>query len=245
MDIIKLKKTILPLGLALVVMFITYFGNQLYAEYQQISGVDYSYIFYDFNMSVPFVSWTIYPYIIAYPFWFFGFIYIGYRSEKNLYIIASIAIISFIICGVWYFFWQSDVESWRVTSGLFINNNYEISRTDLNFTESIVMWIYRSAGPRNALPSMHTINSWIVIVGVRLDKKMPKAIKVLMYTLSLSIIIATQTLKQHYIIDLIAGIVIAEGLFWIILKSKIYLPVGLWFEKWAVNWHLIKVNNYN
>lgn len=242
MDTLKLKKTILPLGFALIMMFITYFGNQLYADTQHIVGVDYSYIFYDFNMHVPFISWTIYPYIIAYPFWFFGFIYIGYRSEKNLYILATIAIISFIICGFWYFFWQSDVESWRVTSGLFVNNDYGISRTDLNFTESIVMWIYRSAGPRNALPSMHTINSWILIIGARLDKKMPKLTKTIIYLLAFAIIFATQTLKQHYIIDLIVGIILAEGLFWVILKSKIYIPIGHWFERTAKKLHILKAN---
>lgn len=239
MDTYRLKKLIIPFGITILLMMISYFGNQLYAEYHQVIGKDYSYIFYDFNIQVPFISWTIYPYIIAYPFWFFGFIYLGYRSDKNLYIISTIAIISFIICGVWYLFWQSDVEAWRVTSGLFVNNDYAISRTDLNFTESIVMFIYRSAGPRNALPSMHTINSWILIVGARLDKKMPKGIKILIFALSLSIIIATQTLKQHYIIDLIAGVAIAESLFWIVFKSKIYLPIGQWFDRLSVKWHII------
>ena len=239
MDTYKLKKLLLPFGLTILIMFISYFGNQLYAEYHQVIGKDYSYIFYQFNTQVPFISWTIYPYIIAYPFWFFGFIYIGYRSSQNMYIIATIAIISFIICGVWYFFWQSDVESWRVTSGLFVNNDYSIARADLNFTERIVMFIYRSAGPRNALPSMHTINSWILVLAVRLDKKMPKRSKILIYTLSISIIIATQTLKQHYIIDLIAGIIIAEGLFWFVIKTKIYLPISRWFDHLSVKWHII------
>jgi len=236
----RLKKTIIPLGLTILFLFITYFGNQLYAEHYHIVGKDYSYILYSINEKVPFISWTIYPYVLAYPFWLFGFLYFGYRSDKNLYIISSLAIISFIICGIWYFFWQSDVEAWRVTSGLFINNDYALTRPDLNFTEKIVMFIYRSAGPRNALPSMHTINSWILIIAIRLDKKTPKSIKLFTLILSLAIIIATQTLKQHYIIDLIVGIALAEALYWIILKSKAYLLFGRWFEWWGVKWHILE-----
>lgn len=239
MDIKKLKKLILPVSVVTLTMFITYFGNQVYAESQGIVGVNYSYIFQGFNDRVPFLSWTIYPYVLSYPFWFFGLIYIGYRSEKNLHFISTIAVISFIICGIWYFFWQSDVEMWRTTSGLFINGDYSLPRSDLSFTESIVMWIYQSAGPRNALPSMHTINSWLVILALRHDKEMPKFIKIFMFSLSILIIVSTQTLKQHYIIDSIAGIFITEGLYWIILKSKFDLKVGHWFTLWGVKWHLI------
>ncbi|HKL47765.1 MAG TPA: phosphatase PAP2 family protein [Candidatus Izemoplasmatales bacterium] len=226
----KLNKIIIPLGISLFFLLFTYFGNQWYAEKFNVIGKDYSYIFYNFNQSVPFLSWTIYPYIIAYPFWFGAYVYISYRSEKNMYIISTIAIIAYTICGIWYFLWQSDVEAWRVTSGLFINNNYTTPRTDLSFSENIVMMIYQSAGPRNALPSMHTISSWIVIIGVRLDERMPKLSKIILWGISLAIIISTQTLKQHYIIDLIVGIFIAEGLFWIVFKTHIYTYFGRLFK---------------
>jgi len=227
----KIKRIVVPLGISLFFLLFTYFGNQWYAEKFNVIGQDYSYIFYDFNMAVPFLSWTIYPYIIAYPFWFVAFVYISYRSEKNMYIISTIAIIAYTICGIWYFLWQSDVEAWRVTSGLFIDNNYATPRTDLSFSESLIMTIYQSAGPRNALPSMHTISSWIVIIGVRLDERMPKVSKIILWIISLAIIISTQTLKQHYIIDLIAGIIIAEALFWLVFKLKIYKYFGAFFKK--------------
>lgn len=240
MSIIKIKKLILPLTIALTFLLVTYFGNQWYAETFGNPGKDYSYIFLRFNEAVPFLPWTIYPYIIAYPFWFFSFVYIGYRSEENLYLITTLAVITFTICGIWYFLWQSDVESWRVTSGLFINNDYATPRTDLNFTESIVMWIYQSAGPRNALPSMHTISSWIVIVGVRRDPSMKKIDKFILTLLAIMIIIATQTLKQHYIIDVIAGLIITEGFFWIILKSKLHIKVGKIFTKLNYKFGILK-----
>jgi len=222
---------IIPLFLVMLFLGITYFGNQWYAEAVGNPGVDYSYIFLNFNEAVPFWPWTIYPYVVAYPFWALTFIYISMRSKENMYKITVITLVTFIICGIWYFFWQSDVENWRLTSGLFLNNDYLTPRTDLNFTESLVMWIYQAAGPRNALPSMHTLMSWLCIITIRLDRKMPMVAKVIIWTLSIAIIVATQTLKQHYVIDLIAGIALAELAFWLLKDTKVVTIFKGWMTK--------------
>lgn len=223
----RITYALFPFLLMFLLQFITYFGNQFYAEAVGIIGKDYSYIFYGFNELVPFLDWSIYPYIIAYPVWILSAFVIAYFSKENFYNILATVVVTFIICGIWWFFWQSDVESWRLTSGLFLNNNYLTPRTDLNFTESIVMWIYKSAGPRNALPSMHTLMSWICIIAVRMDKKMPKKIVLLTWIFNLAIIISTQTTKQHYIIDLLVAMALAEAAYWILRNSKF----ALWLNK--------------
>ncbi len=230
----KLTYAIIPFIITALLLFISYFGNQFYAELVGNSGVDYSFIFLKFNQLVPFLSWTIYPYIIAYPFWVFSFFIIAYYSKDNFYNILTVIFITFVICGLWYFFFQSDVEAWRLTSGLFLNNNYLTPRTDLNFSEKIVMLIYQSAGPRNALPSMHTLMSWITIIGIRHDKSIPKIYKIIVWTIALAIIISTQTLKQHYIIDLIVGILLAEGTYHLVRNGKIVS----WIRKF-----IIKINS--
>jgi membrane-associated phospholipid phosphatase len=226
----KYNYIIIPFILLIVFLFAAYFGNQWYAEKFGNPGVDYSYIFLSFNTKVPFLAWTIYPYVIAYPFWAFTFIYISVRSRENMYKILTMAIITFIICGLWYFFWQSDVENWRLTSGLFLNNDYLTPRTDLNFTESLVMRIYQAAGPRNALPSMHTLMSWFCIIALRLDKQIPLNMKVVIWVLAIAIIVATQTLKQHYIIDTIAGLILAELAYWTLKNSVITRTFAKWID---------------
>ena len=229
----RVKRVLLPFLFVFVLQFITYFGNQFFAEATGNVGRDYSYIFLKFNEIVPFVSWSIYPYIVAYPAWVLSMFVIGYYSKKNLYSLVAIITVTFIICGLWWLFFQSDVESWRVTSGLFLDGNYLTPRTDLNFTESIVMKIYQSAGPRNALPSMHTLISWICIIGVRMTKKIPKYHILWIWVLNLAIIISTQTTKQHYIIDSIVAIAIAEAAYWILRNSKF----AHWLEKTFTRWN--------
>jgi len=231
MNLKKYNYIVIPFFLVLFFLFITYFGNQFYAETFGNPGVDYSYILLSFNQKVPFVAWHIYPYVLAYPFWALTFIYISTRSKENMYKIMTMALVTFTICGIWYFFWQSDVTVWRTTSGLFLNNDYLTPRTDLNFTESLVMWIYQVAGPRNALPSMHTLMSWLCILALRLDKKIPLVNKIIIWVLALAIIIATQTLKQHYIIDLIVGLLLAEAAYWLLRNSKLVKVFAKWIER--------------
>lgn len=209
----KITYAIIPFAVVVTMLMITYFGNQWYSETFGVVGTDLSYIFLKFNQAVPFVPLTIYPYVLAYPFWAFTFFYVGSRSKKNMYTLLLLVLITFTICGLWYFFFQTDVQAWRETSGLF-------GRNDLNFTESIIFWIYSSAGPRNANPSMHVLMSWLCILGARLDKKMPVGMKIFIWVMSISICVATQTLKQHYIIDLITSVIIAEGFFWLVKESK-------------------------
>jgi len=226
MDKKNIVYALLPFIFISILLFISYFGNQWYAETFGNPGVDYSYILYSINIKVPFLEWTIYRYVLAYPFWIGTFFYIAYHSKKAFFTSFTILSVLFIICGIWYFFFQSDVESWRLTSGLFLNNNYSTPRSDLNFSEKLVLLIYDAAGPRNALPSLHTIISWVCLISLRMIKDTPIIPKIIIWVMSLSIIVATQTLKQHYIIDLIVGIALAESSYWVLKDSKLVN----WFE---------------
>jgi membrane-associated phospholipid phosphatase len=224
MEFKRFTRAALPFAVLTFLLFVTYWGNQWYAETYGNPGVDYSYIFIGFNEAVPFWAWTIWPYVIAYPFWIFSFFYIGFRDKTNMYKILLIVIVTFTICGLWYFFFQSDVQAWRETSGLFARDF-----DSLNLAEKMTMWIYAAAGPRNANPSMHCLMSWLCILGARLDKKMPKAAKIAIWVIAVAICVSTQTLKQHYVIDLITGIALPEAAFWLLRGSKVVAKLESWF----------------
>ncbi|MGD9909004.1 MAG: phosphatase PAP2 family protein [Candidatus Izemoplasmatales bacterium] len=227
----KITYQLLPFLVVVIMLLLSYWVTQWYFEETGIVGTDYSYVFQGINNAVPFIPATIYPYVIAYPFWGLSFFYIGYRNKKNMYTILSIILFTFTIAGLTYFFFQSDVQAWRETSGLF-------ERTDLNFTESLVFWIYNAAGPRNANPSMHVIMSWLAILGARMDKEMPKISKIIIWVLGVSICISTQTLKQHYIIDLITGLLLVEVFFHLLKGSKIVDKVESFFTRINQKLHL-------
>jgi len=213
MEMRRFKYMIIPFAIVIILQIISYWGNQWYFEATGIVGDDLSWIFLGFNQAVPFVPWTIYIYVLAFPFWLGSFFYFGYRSRRNLAFLVLLIAITFTITGMTYFFFQTDVQAWRETSGLF-------TRTDLNFTESFVFFIYNSAGARNANPSMHCLMSWLCILGARMDKKMPKGIKIGITVFAFLICVSSQTLKQHYIIDFISAVALAEGFYWLLRNSK-------------------------
>ncbi|HOP56743.1 MAG TPA: phosphatase PAP2 family protein [Bacillota bacterium] len=217
-------RVLMPFVLVCLMQFFTYWGNQWYAEANGVVGIDLSVIFPNFNQAVPFWSYSIYPYVLSYPFWVFTFFYVGYRSKHNMYLLVSLVLVTFTVCGLVYFFYQTDVEMWRVSSGLF-------SIQDPNFTERLVLKIYASAGPRNAMPSMHCLMSWLCIIGARIDKKMPLPAKIFIWVMGITICISTQTLKQHYIIDLITGVALAEAAYWIFRKSSLTGKLESFFTK--------------
>jgi len=220
----RIKYLIIPFIVVAFMQTLTYWGNQWYAEANNIIGADYSFFFLKFNQIVPFIPWTVYIYVLAFPFWIGAFFYIGYRSKKNMYTILTLILITFTIAGLSYLFFQTDVQAWRETSGLF-------DQPDLSFTDRFVMWIYGSAGARNANPSMHCIMSWLAVIGARMDKKMPKLPKIIIWTLGVGICISTQTLKQHYIIDLITGVGLVEAFYWLVKGSKLVDKVQGFFTK--------------
>ena len=224
MDLKKIKRSLMPFFLVCIMLLITYLGNQWYSAAMGVVGVDLSIIFWKFNMAVPFWSYSVYPYVLSYPFWVFTFFYVGYRSKHNMYVLLTLVLVTFIICGLVYFFYQTDVENWRISSGLF-------AVSDPSFTERLVLSLYASAGPRNAMPSMHCLMSWLCIIGARIDKKMPLPAKIFIWAMGIAICISTQTLKQHYIIDLITGIALAEAAYWIFRKSSFVEKLENFFTK--------------
>lgn len=214
MDKRRLTFMILPFLSILFAQFVTYWGNQQIAAALGTVGTDYSFIFQKLNDAVPFLAWTAYPYVLAFPFWVGTFFYVGYRSKDNIYKLLLMGLITFSIFGIWYLVAQSDVQAWRETSGLFAEG------VDFTFTERFMKTIYDAAGPRNALPSMHCLMCWIAVCGVRLDKKMPKGAKAFIVAMAILVMISTQTTKQHYIIDLLVAVAIGEIVFQIILRTK-------------------------
>jgi membrane-associated phospholipid phosphatase len=222
----RVTYALIPFAVVGLLLFIAYFGNQWYAEAAGVIGSDLSVIFLKFNQWVPFVPWTVYIYVIAYPFWILSFFYIAYHSKKGMYTIMVLVLITFTVCGLWYFFAQTDVQGWRETSGLFARDPLTF-----NFTEKLVWMIYHSAGPRNANPSMHCLMSWLCIIGARIVKDMPKIGKIIIWILAIAICVSTQTMKQHYIIDLITGIILGEATYWVVYKSRLVTWVDRFFTR--------------
>ena len=64
--------------------------------------------------------------------------------------------------------------------------------------------------PSNLFPSIHCYVSWLSWRGVSKSENIPKWYQHFSLTFAILIIISTQVLKQHYLVDAIAGVALVE-----------------------------------
>ena len=69
--------------------------------------------------------------------------------------------------------------------------------------------------PDNLFPSIHCLASWFCWIGVRNRRDLHPAVRYLALVLAILICISTVTTKQHVIVDIFAGIFLAEFCYWV------------------------------
>lgn len=83
-------------------------------------------------------------------------------------------------------------------------------------------WIFSHDRPENLFPSIHCLVSWFCFVGVRHSRKIPKWYQVSSLVISILVFLSTQFTKQHYLVDAVAGLVLAEGCYVVGMRTQLY-----------------------
>jgi len=164
-----------------------------------------------FDNKIPFIK----EFAPAYYFWFLymalGFIYLGRKSIMDFYkmeIFLSLGmVISFII--------------------FIIYPNAQFPRPDVpgkDIFSFLVNFIYSHDGTNNVFPSIHVCNA----IGVHLclinSGKLKDRKKFLSFTAMILICASTLFIKQHSIIDVIGGIILAGIIYLLIYKLPKLVP---------------------
>ncbi len=160
---------------------------------------------------IPFVpEWVFFYYYIFYPMAIATMVYFGFFEARkgtalgwSLVLINAIAIVIYIVFPVSTYWWRQDLN-------LSINGN---------FWNDVVYDIFHTDTSFNCLPSLHAAVSTICFYAwYRYAKlrpgKITKALAIVSFALATGVILSTLFVKQHYILDEIAGI----GLAWAVGK---------------------------
>ena len=83
------------------------------------------------------------------------------------------------------------------------------------------------------MPSIHCLTSWFCYVGIRGQNRIPKWYQVFSLIFTVLICLSTQFTKQHYLIDVIGGIGLAQLCWALSMKYDWYRPIMNFFE--AIN----------
>ncbi|MGG7144518.1 phosphatase PAP2 family protein [Clostridium nigeriense] len=146
------------------------------------------------DREIPFVSLFVFPYVYWYIYIFIGLIFILSKDRKR-YLRTLMAIyIGMCICYVFYYLYPVEI------SRPVIDNNTIANR--------LVNIIYENDRPVNCFPSIHVLNTYIIMRFTKFkDNK-----SWFYYTNIIGILIMLSTLfiKQHFILDGVVAIILAE-----------------------------------
>lgn len=146
------------------------------------------------DKEIPYVSMFIFPYIYWYVFVFLGITFILSKDRKR-YVRTLIAIYTgMCICYVFYYLYPVEIAR-PIISNTTIPNK-------------IVNIIYEVDRPLNCFPSIHVLNTYIIMRFTKIKDN--KSWFIYTNIVGILIILSTLFIKQHYILDGVSAIIIAE-----------------------------------
>lgn len=146
------------------------------------------------DKKIPFISVFIIPYIYWYLYIMLGLIFI-LSKNRNKYLRLLLSIyIGMIVCYFFYYLFPVEIRRPYIA--------------DTNILNKLVNMIYDNDRPVNCFPSIHVLNTYLIMrFTSRKDGKLW-----FYYTniIGILIILSTFFIKQHYILDGMASILLSE-----------------------------------
>ena len=117
-------------------------------------------------------------------------------SEEIKYRFFTADLYARIICFLFFVFYPTtNVRPELVGNGIFVQG---------------MRFLYQIDKPVNLFPSIHCMASWFCCIGIRRDKKIPVWYKIVSVMIAVLVFVSTLVTKQHVIVDVIGGVVVAE-----------------------------------
>lgn len=191
------KIMIIPLLLSMTWNSITYFGSRLLTSDWKHFNVEAM-----LDSVIPFLPWTVSIYLSCYVFWIVNYI-LGVRQDRAEALrFISADFFAKTICLIC--FWVIPTTNVRPEVGA------------EGIWNRLMIWLYNTDAADNLFPSIHCLTSWFCYIAVRKNKRIPGIYVIFSLLFAISICISTLTTKQHVIVDVIGGIGLAEGSYFMV-----------------------------
>ena len=171
----------------------------------------------DFDRRVPIIPGFVIIYFVCYVFWAINYILIGRISKEHCmkFVLADIS--SRCVCFIFFI--------------LIPTTNIRPEILGNGIGDQLLRHLYLIDHPENLFPSIHCLVSWFCFIGIRNQKQVPRWYRVFSCLFAIAVCLSTQFTKQHYIVDVFGGIIIAELTYYIAHHSKWYRGVEKLFDK--------------
>ena len=154
-----------------------------------------------FDSLVPFVPWTIVIYFGCYLFWAVNYFLCALQpaEERDRFFCADL-----LAKGICLFLFLV-IPTTNVRPEIFGETIWD----------NLVKMLYRIDAADNLFPSIHCLVSWFCWIGVRKRKEIPCIYRYFSLIAAVAVCISTLTTRQHVIYDVVGGILIAEGCYFL------------------------------
>lgn len=185
---------VLPLISILAVNCLVYWGSGILTAHRYhfdfTSGID---------RAVPLIPEFIWVYILAYLFWASNYLLAAQRGKDIFYRFVASDLTIHAICFIIFL--------------LIPTTNIRPEIAGNTVSEQMLRIVYALDGgnsPSNLFPSIHCYVSWLCWRGLKGAEEIPGWYQNASLVMAVLIIISTQVLKQHYLVDAAAGVVLVE-----------------------------------
>ena len=159
---------------------------------------------------IPLIPWMVTIYLGCYIFWVVNYILGSRQTQETAFRFLGADIIAKLVCMLCFL--------------VFPTTNVRPVIEEKTVWDSLLLWLYRADAADNLFPSIHCLTSWFCFIAVRENERIPKWYKAVSVFLAAAVCISTLTTKQHVLIDVFAGVGLAEGRYLFVKKSG--------FAKW-------------
>ncbi|MCF0247923.1 MAG: phosphatase PAP2 family protein [Synergistes sp.] len=192
----------LPLALVPLWFVLAYFAGRIISR-----GRFHACFEIGLDRSIPFLPWTVVIYLMEYPFWIVNYC-LAARSEKSdAYRLFCADFLTECVCFAFFVLLPT------------MNVRPEISGNGV--CKLLMATLYRVDSADNLFPSLHCAGSGLAVVGISGEKSIPVWYRAFSWLMLGAICISTLTTKQHVVIDVLGGLLIAFGAYWISGKPAV------------------------
>ncbi|MBU3186123.1 phosphatase PAP2 family protein [Clostridium estertheticum] len=168
----------------------------------------------DLDRSLPLIKIFIIPYMTLWFFLAFCFVYLCFKNRKVYYKIMITLFLCYVVAFITYYFFQTTVIRPIVTGN--------------DILSKMILFTYNSDEPYNCFPSIHVITAYLAVKGINATNAR-KSIKIPVNIIGFLIIISTEFVKQHVIMDIFFAMFLCSGIYNLLIyleqkynMSKIY-----------------------
>ena len=149
----------------------------------------------DLDRFLPLVKIFIIPYMTLWFYLAFCFVYLCFKNRKVYYKIMITLCLCYVVAFISYYFFQTTVIRPVVTGD--------------DILSKLVLFTYNSDEPYNCFPSIHVITAYLAMKGINATNAR-KNIKIPVNVVGFLIIISTEFVKQHVIMDIFFAIILCD-----------------------------------